>query len=77
MEVRFHSELIGLDFSGERWQGVMACRGSRYAIDASVVVDASGDAEAAALIGAGNNRVAPARLQRRAYVFGVQGVAGE
>jgi len=71
VEVLFHSELCAL---APGWHAELACRGERLAIEARAVVDASGDAVAAALLSQPDER--PARLQRPAFVFGIQGVAG-
>jgi hypothetical protein len=69
----FHSELIALE---PGWRARVACRGGFFEIEAGAVVDASGDAVAAALLGVPDERAPAERLQRPAYVCGVQGVAG-
>lgn len=75
---RFHTELISATPSaGERdqdWRVEVICRGQRTTIDASAVVDASGDAVVAALSSAGFDQAQADRLQRPAYVFALQGV---
>lgn len=74
VEAWFHSELISLE---PGWKARVACRGGIFSIEANSVVDASGDAVAASLLGIGDERTPPELLQRPAYVCGVQGVAGE
>lgn len=73
VEVLFHCELVTLE---PAWKAQVACRGSVFEIEAAAVVDASGDAVAAAALGAVHELTEPARLQRPAYVCGIQGVTG-
>ncbi len=77
VETRYHSELIGIERRGAGWLAELVCRGRREAVAAAALVDASGDAVVADLLGAESKLSEPARLQRPAYVFGVNGVAGE
>jgi len=70
--VQWHTEVIGLRKVDGRWQIDWACRGSIGKTFCTALVDASGDAVTAEWIGA-LHEVAP-RLQRPAYVFGIQGV---
>lgn len=74
VEVWFHAELVALE---PGWSARVACRGRILEVAATAVVDASGDAVAAALLGEDDRRAPAAKLQRPAYVCGVQGVAGE
>lgn len=76
VEVRFHSEALRAERAGDGWQVETVCRGQREILKARTLVDASGDAVLAELLGAAAERTESARLQRPAYVFGVQGVAG-
>jgi hypothetical protein len=75
VEVLFHSEALRAERDGEGWQVEAVCRGQRKILKAKVLVDASGDAVLAELLGAAAERTESARLQRPAYVFGVQGVS--
>lgn len=72
LAVQWHTEVIGLRRCDGRWEIEWACRGSIGKTICSALVDASGDAVTASWIG-GACDVAP-RLQRPAYVFGIQGV---
>lgn len=72
LAVQWHTEVIGLREIGGRWEIDWACRGTLGKTICSALVDASGDAVTAEWIG-GSHEVAP-RLQRPAYVFGIQGV---
>ena len=74
VEVLFHSEALRAERDGDGWQVEAMCRGQRKFLKAKVLVDASGDAVLADLLGAAAERTESARLQRPAYVFGVQGV---
>lgn len=71
VKVLFHSELVSLE-SG--WKARVACRGVIREIEADAVVDASGDAVGAAMLGLKDERAPAERLQRPAYVSGFQGV---
>lgn len=75
VEVLFHSEALRAERDGEGWTVEAVCRGQRKTLKAKALVDASGDAVLADLLGAATERTESARLQRPAYVFGVQGVA--
>lgn len=70
--VQWHTEVIGVRKNQGRWEIDWSCRGSLGKASTTVIVDASGDAVTAPWIGAAHE-VAP-RLQRPAYVFGIQGV---
>lgn len=73
VEVLFHCELIALE---PGWRARVLCRGAGMDIEARAVVDASGDAVAAAAMGVGHAMTDATSLQRPAYVCGVQGVRG-
>lgn len=73
LEVRLHSELISV--GGDFCEAVLCCRGARETIGVKVVVDASGDAVAAAIGGAACEQEPGERLQRPAFIFAMQGVA--
>jgi len=72
LSVQWHTEVIRLGKSDGRWEIDWACRGTLGKTICTALVDASGDAVTADWIG-GLHEVAP-RLQRPAYVFGIQGV---
>lgn len=74
VDVQFHSELISLE---PGWKARIACRGGITEIEAKSVIDASGDAVAAAMLSIPDERTAPERLQRPAYVCAIQGVIEE
>jgi hypothetical protein len=78
VEVLFHAEVISAESSGKGWSLRVACRGGLAEVGGKVLVDTSGDAVLAGMLGAEADLAESARLQRPAYVFGVQGVtAGE
>ena len=72
VEVLFHGELVALE---PGWKARISCRGAIFEIDANAVVDASGDAVAAAALGAAHELTEAAHLQRPAYICGIQGVS--
>jgi len=74
LELRLHTEVIAADVAATGVRLDLVCRGRRAAIEADVLVDASGDGVAAALAGAACEMEAPDRLQRPAYVFALGGV---
>jgi hypothetical protein len=74
VKVLFHSEVISLE---PGWRAKVVCRGELREIEAGAVIDASGDAVGAAMLGLKDDRAAADRLQRPAYVSGIQGVVGE
>jgi hypothetical protein len=76
LEVRLLTELTMLEEAadGAGWRAEMACRGIIEKVRAQVVVDASGDALGAFLAGLAWEQAPPERLQRPAYVMGLQGV---
>lgn len=75
LDVRWHSELTALRRDGDGWRLGGWCRGTGWEVTAATVVDASGDAVAASLLGAQAELTESPRLQRPAYVFGVNGAA--
>lgn len=74
VKVLFHSEVISLE---PGWWAKVVCRGEVREIEAGAVIDASGDAVGATMLGLQDDRTAADRLQRPAYVSGIQGVVGE
>jgi hypothetical protein len=76
VEVLFHSEALAATRDADGWTLEFVCRGQRRSVRAKALVDASGDAVLADLLGAASAMTESSRLQRPAYVFGVQGAAG-
>lgn len=72
VEVLFHTEATALRREEEGWKLSATCRGGPVDLEAASLVDASGDAVAAALLGADAEMTTGARLQRPAYVFGIR-----
>lgn len=75
LEVLFHSELVAAEQGQGAWLLRVAGRGGLEEIEAAVLVDASGDAAAAGLLGSGYAITPGAGLQRPAYIFGVRAAA--
>ncbi|MES2924131.1 MAG: FAD-dependent oxidoreductase [Verrucomicrobiota bacterium] len=73
IDLRLHTEVIAVD-RGEDWEIQLAGRAGGRWVSASSLVDASGDATVAALLGSGAAMSEAPRLQRPAYVFGVHHV---
>ena len=74
VDLLFHSELVSLE---PGWRAEVVCRGARRVIEADSVIDASGDAVGAEFLMGAAEPTETVRLQRPAYVCGVQGVSGE
>jgi hypothetical protein len=74
VSVMFHTEVVSLE---PGWRVRVICRGEMREIDAGVVIDTSGDAVGAAMLGLADDRATADRLQRPAYVSGIQNVKGE
>jgi hypothetical protein len=77
IDLLLHSEVVAGGRDGDAWLVEIACRGRREPVRAAAVVDASGDAVFAAMLGAGTATTEAAKLQRPAYVIGVGGVDGD
>ncbi len=76
VEVLFHTEVLAASREADSWKVEAICRGQRRKLRAKTLIDASGDAVLADLLGAASEMTESSRLQRPAYVFGVQGAAG-
>lgn len=72
LEVRLHTEILAVESDGARFLLRLNSRGRQEELVAGTVVDATGDAEAAALAGAACAQ--SDRLQRPAYIFKLAGV---
>ncbi|MES2437939.1 MAG: FAD-dependent oxidoreductase [Verrucomicrobiota bacterium] len=70
IELLLHTEVVGISREGN-WEIKLAGRGGIRTVRARTVVDASGDAAAAGLLGGGAEMAESPRLQRPAYVFGI------
>jgi len=71
LEVRFHSKVTALAREGSGWRMQIGGRAQVQSVAAARLIDASGDAVVADLLGGGSVMVDAPRLQRPAYVFGV------
>ena len=70
VELRLHTEVTAIS-RNEDWEIQLAGRAGGQWVGAKCLVDASGDATVAALLGQGAAMTEAPRLQRPAYVFGV------
>ena len=70
LELWLHSEVTAIT-GGEDWEIQIAARSGPVVVRARCLIDASGDAMAATLLGSGASMTEAPRLQRPAYVFGV------
>jgi len=74
LELALHTEVLAVEREGEGWRIKSGGRGGERWISAKALVDASGDAIVAEFLGFGSEMTEAPRLQRPAYVFGVQGI---
>ena len=72
LEVRLHTEIFAVESESDRLLLRLSSRGRQEELVAGTVVDATGDAEVAALAGAACAQ--SERLQRPAYIFKLAGV---
>jgi hypothetical protein len=77
LETRFHSAAIAAEGGSSVECIEVACRGVRERFAPRIVVDASGDAVAVAFLGARFEIEAGERLQRPAFIFLLEGIAGD
>ncbi len=70
LELRLHTEVVAISRDGD-WEIQLAGRAGARSVRAKCLVDASGDAVAADLLGLEAAMVESPRLQRPAYVFGI------
>jgi len=74
LTVHLHTDLTGIESaSGQIQAARFHSRGCVFEVEVKSLIDASGDAEAAALAGAEFECAPPDRLQRPAYIFGIGG----
>jgi ribulose 1,5-bisphosphate synthetase/thiazole synthase len=76
LETAFHTEVTGVSNRSDVWQITVSGRSGPRRIDATNLVDASGDAVVAGLIGAESVIEVASHLQRPAYIFGVRCESG-
>lgn len=74
LETRLHTEVLSVHHEAADWRIGIGGRGGATVISAAALVDASGDAVAADFLGGGAEMTDRPRLQRPAYIFGIQGV---
>ena len=72
LEVRLHTDLVRM--AGSFQEASLCCRGHEEQVRAHAVIDATGDAIAAALGGAACEQETGSRLQRPAFIFVLQNV---
>ncbi len=70
IELLLHTEVIGISRDAD-WEIQLASRGGLRTVKAKSLVDASGDAVVAGLLGGGAEMTEAPKLQRPAYVFGI------
>ena len=78
LSVSLHTELLAADWNGAEgyWNIRFSCRGRESAVSARAIIDASGDAVISQLDPRCSAEMTESpRLQRPAYIFGVQGLA--
>ncbi|MEO5913179.1 MAG: FAD-dependent oxidoreductase [Luteolibacter sp.] len=75
IELRLHSEVTSISRESD-WNIGISGRSGAQSLTARALVDASGDATAAAMLGLDSAMVDAPRLQRPAYVFGVHRPGG-
>lgn len=71
LDVSFHTTITGIREISDGWEIDVVGRGGIGQLRASVLVDASGDAITAGMLGAETSIAPGGNLQRPAYVFGV------
>jgi hypothetical protein len=71
LELRLHTEADIVSQTDGIWEIQVRGRDGRHTVRASCLIDASGDAAAAMMLGGGVSMASPPKLQRPAYVFGV------
>lgn len=76
LRLSLHTELASAEDDGELWNLGLCRRAGRAVISAKALVDASGDAVVAGFLGGGSEITESPRLQRPAYLFGIQGLEG-
>lgn len=76
LETLFHTEVLSVSQEGALWKLTLGGRGGLRTLFAKALVDASGDAVVANFLGRGAEMTEAPRLQRPAYIFGVQGMDG-
>ena len=75
LELRLHTEVSGISRNDSHWEIQLCGRAGIDRVRAAKLIDASGDAVVAGLLGSGSAMAESPRLQRPAYVFGVHSFA--
>ncbi len=76
LELRLHTEVLSIRREGSDWYLKIGGRGGERILISKALVDASGDAVVADFLKTDSSMIERPRLQRPAYVFGVQGLGG-
>ncbi|MEO5713893.1 MAG: FAD-dependent oxidoreductase [Luteolibacter sp.] len=71
LELRLHTEVSAVSRNDDAWEIGLCGRSGVQPVSAKNLIDASGDAVIAELLGGGSSMAAAPKLQRPAYVFGV------
>ncbi len=71
LDLLLHTQVTGISRDADHWELALAASAGPGQVRARALVDASGDAMVAMLLGARSSMIDAPRLQRPAYVFGV------
>lgn len=74
IELLLNTEAVAVRREGDSWLIEVSCRGRQHLVRAAAIIDASGDAVLAAMLGEESEMSELGSLQRPAYVFGVAGL---
>ena len=74
LTIQFHTEVLACEEKNGHWNIEWICRGKRGQLEAATLIDATGDAVAAALAALPVEQTPTDKLQRPAYIFGLGGV---
>lgn len=75
IELKLHTEVNAVSAMEDGWEIQVCGRAGAHSVMSATLVDASGDAVVAGLLGGGSGMAESPKLQRPAYVFGVHGAA--
>ncbi|MEO8616326.1 MAG: FAD-dependent oxidoreductase [Luteolibacter sp.] len=75
LELRLHTEVSGVSRNDGYWEIQLCGRAGMDRVRTGKLIDASGDAVVAGLLGSGSVMAESPRLQRPAYIFGVHSAA--
>jgi len=71
LELRLHTEVSAVSRNGDAWEIGLCGRSGVRPVTAINLIDGSGDAVVAGMLGGGSSMAAAPKLQRPAYVFGI------